>query len=78
MFGNGADQFGFPHQDVAEGQPIQVLAIISQCRPPLAELSVKLWNITALGVCHQNGYYVEVLQKWLPALRVSSSFFWKL
>lgn len=74
---SGADPFVFPHQDVTDWQLIQGLAIVSQGRPPLAELSVEMWDITGLGVCRHYGHYV-FLQKWLPACRVSSSFFWKL
>lgn len=52
---NGADPFVLPHQGVTDWQSVQVLAIISQCKSPLAELSMKMWNVTALGVSHHNG-----------------------
>lgn len=74
----GLTHLVLPQQDVSDWQLIEVLAIISQCRPPLAELFMKMWNIIALAVCHHNGLYAEVLQKWLPVCRVLPSFFWEL
>lgn len=42
LFGNVAAPFGLPQQHATAGQLVQILAIITQHRSPLAELSTKI------------------------------------